>query len=345
MATVPRNGAVMPAEFSRHERTVMCWPAREELYGDLFAEAERAHAEVARTISQFEPVTVIADQRHIERAAKIVGDGVDVVEMPIDDSWFRDSGPIYVRDESGAVLATSWTFNGWGGKFSPISKDVEIASRYAMSRGDALREIPMVLEGGSLTVNGDGVLVTTMQCLLHPNRNPHLSKRDIEDRLRDELGARSIMWLPHGLELDDDTDGHVDNVAAFASTDHLLLQGCDDPGKADHARMAINAKIAEDFRTHDGTPLRTTVVPVLPFTEVNGTTVVVPYLNFYVGNGFVLVPTCGHEADDDMVAFIGEQFPGRTTIGLDVGAVLAVGGGGIHCITQQVPAVSATSPH
>ena len=104
----------MPAEFFAHERTIMCWPAREELYGDLFAEAERAHAEVARTIARFEPVTVIADQRHVERAASIAGDNVEVVEMPIDDSWFRDSGPIYVHDEQGALVATSWVFNGWG---------------------------------------------------------------------------------------------------------------------------------------------------------------------------------------------------------------------------------------
>lgn len=341
MNDMPRHGAVMPAEFFAHERTVLCWPAREELYGDLFAEAERALAEVARTIARFEPVTIIADQRHVERAASVAGDGVDVVEMPIDDSWFRDSGPIYVHDDRGSLVATSWEFNGWGGKFTPIDKDAAIASRYARSRGDALREVPMVLEGGSLNVNGDGVLVTTMQCLLHPNRNPNLSKRDIEQRLREELGAQSVLWLPHGLELDDDTDGHVDNVAAFASTDHLLLQGCDDPRRADHARMAINTKIAEDFRSHDGKALRTTVVPVLPFAEVNGETVVVPYLNFYVGNDFVLIPTCGHAADEDMVALIGEQFPGRTAIGLDVGVVLAVGGGGIHCITQQIPLARA----
>ena len=327
----------MPAEFFAHERTIMCWPAREELYGDLFAEAERAHAEVARTIARFEPITVIADQRHVERAASIAGDNVEVVEMPIDDSWFRDSGPIYVHDEQGALVATSWVFNGWGEKFSPIEKDQAIASHFARSRGDALREIPMVLEGGSLNVNGDGVLVTTMQCLLHPNRNPNVSKRNIELRLREELGAQSVLWLPHGLEFDDDTDGHVDNVAAFASRDQLLLQGCDDTQRADHARMSINAKIAEDFRAHDGSPLRTTIVPVLPFTEVNGATVVVPYLNFYLGNDFVLIPTCGHAADGDMVALIGEQFPGRTAIGLEVGAVLAVGGGGIHCITQQIP--------
>jgi agmatine deiminase len=156
--------------------------------------------------------------------------------------------------------------------------------------------------------------------------------------LADTLGAEAILWLPHGLALDDDTDGHVDNVAAFARPGVLVVQGCDDPDEPDHLRMDVNRRIAAGWVDARGRELDVVEVPVLPFRERDGERMAVPYLNYYVGNGFVVVPTCGHDADDDMVAIIAEQYPGRETFGLDIGEILAVGGGGIHCITQQVPA-------
>ena len=196
----------------------------------------------------------------------------------------------------------------------------------------------MVLEGGSINVDGAGNLVTTMQCLLHPTRNPDMSMVDIEVLLGRELGVDAVLWLPHGLALDHDTDGHVDNVAAFAAPNSLLLQGCNDPDEVDHALMRVNEQVARAAVSADGSSFSVEIVPVLPFVETARGRRVVPYLNFYVGNGFVLVPVCGHPADDEMLALIGAQFPGREVVGLDVGAVLALGGGGIHCITQQIPA-------
>lgn len=327
-----------PAEWEPHERTVMCWPTRAELWGERFADAEHAYAEVAATISRYEPVTMIAKPVDAERAAARCGSGVDVVALPIDDSWFRDSGPIYIvdalADGDADRVALDWQFNSWGEKFVPFADDAAIARRWAEQCGHQVRSVDIVLEGGSITGNGGDLIVTTEQCLLHPNRNPQLGRSDIERRLTDELGAQHVLWLPFGLALDDDTDGHVDNVAAFAGADHLVMQGCPDPDEADFERMAANRKAA----TASGRIDTITDIPVLPFTEVDGERVVVPYLNFYVGNGFVIVPTCGHEADDDMLQLIGEQFPGREVIGSDVGAVLAHGGGGIHCITQQIPA-------
>ena len=331
----------LPAEWEPHAGTAMCWPARADMWGALFADAEAAHAEVANAIARFEPVTMLAPARSVERAAARCGPGVEIVELSIDDSWFRDSGPIYVVDDAGAAVATDWRFNSWGEKFLPYDDDAVAARRFAERRGDPVRSIDMVLEGGSITGDGEGTLITTTQCLMHPNRNPTMTQADIEKTLRGELGAERVVWLPHGLALDDDTDGHVDNIAAFAAPGRLVLQGCDDPAEADWLRLDVDRRVAQGAFDARGRALDVVTVPVLPFAEIDRgegvERVVVPYLNYYLGNGFVLIPTCGHPADDDMVALIGEQHPDREVLALDVGAILAAGGGGIHCITQQLP--------
>jgi agmatine deiminase len=312
------------------------------MWGSLYADAEVAHAEVANAIARFEPVTMLAAPRTAERAAAMCGPGVEVVEQPIDDSWFRDSGPIYVFDDAGEAVATDWRFNSWGEKFLPYADDAAAALRFAERRGDPVRSIDMVFEGGSITGDGEGTLVTTTQCLMHPNRNPTMTQSEIEATLRDELGAERTIWLPYGLALDDDTDGHVDNIAAFAAPGRLVVQGCDDRDEADWLRLDVDRRVAGGTLDARGRPLEVVTVPVLPFAEVDRgdgpERVVVPYLNYYLGNGFVLVPVCGHAADADMVALIAEQYPGREPLALDVGAILAAGGGGIHCITQQLPA-------
>lgn len=329
----------MLAEFAPHERTVLCWPTRTSVYGDLMSMAEDAHAQVARAIAQYEPVSMIANPgAAAARAAELCGGRVDIVELPIDDSWFRDSGPIYVSDGAGARVAIDWVFNGWGTKFAPFDQDDLVAGRWASHAGHESRRVPMVFEGGSITVDGEGTLVTTIQCLMHPNRNPDLSRFQIEERVRAELGVSTIVWLPYGLADDDDTDGHVDNIAVFARAGVLVMQGCDDPAEPDWLRMNVNARWARGSHDATGRLLQVVELPVLPFVEIGGERRPVPYGNFYVGNGFVLVPTANHPADTDMLAIISEQFPGREVIGLDVGPILAYGGGGIHCITQQVPA-------
>jgi agmatine deiminase len=320
----------------------MCWPARTDMWGELYADAEAAHAEVANAIARFEPVTMLAAPRTAERAAAMCGPGVEVVEQAIDDSWFRDSGPIYVLDDAGDRVAIDWQFNSWGEKFLPYADDAAAARRFADRRGDPVRSIDMVFEGGSITGDGDGTLVTTTQCLMHPNRNPTMTQSDIETTLRTELGADRTIWLPYGLALDDDTDGHVDNIAAFAAPGRLVLQGCDDTDEPDWLRLDVDRRIVQGTLDARGRTLEVVTVPVLPFAEIDRgdgpERVVVPYLNYYLGNGFVLIPTCGHPADADMVALIAEQYPGREALALDVGAILAAGGGGIHCITQQIPA-------
>lgn len=329
---------VMPAEFGPHEATLMCWPHRDEIWDGRTEEADHAYAATAAAIAAFEPVTMVAHPRDVERARDACAANIDVVEIPIDDSWARDSGPIWVRQGKNRV-ALDFVFNAWGGKFSDHADDAALASRVADRVGDASRSVEMVLEGGSINVDGAGNLVTTMQCLLHPNRNPHLSMIDIEIALDRELGVDSVVWLPHGLVLDHDTDGHVDNVAAFSAPYHLLLQGCSDENEDDFVRLRINEHVARAAVSAEGSPFGVDTVPVLPFVDTPSGRRAVPYLNFYVGNGFVLVPVCGHVADDEMLGLIGSHFPRREVIGLDVGEILAVGGGGIHCITQQIPAI------
>ena len=322
----------MPAEFARHQRTIICWPARPEIYGTRLVEAQTAHAALANTISGYEPVTMIANPADMKTARKACAENVDVVSLEIDDAWFRDSGPNYVV-ENGELIATCWTFNGWGEKFAPFDKDSTIASRWAAKAGHKTRKIDMVLEGGSINVDGAGTLITTEQCLLNPNRNPELSREQIATQLCEQLGQKQVVWLPFGLALDDDTDGHVDNVAAFIGSRDVIMQGCDDKNEADFVRCAANIAVAKSAG------LNVRVIPVLPYVVTDGVRAAVPYLNFYICNDAVIVPVCGHDADSEMLALLGEYIPDRDIIGLEIGQILAHGGGGIHCITQQVPAI------
>ena len=322
----------MPAEFARHQRTVICWPARPEIYGTRLVEAQTAHAALANTISGYEPVTMITNPADMKTARKACAENVDVVSLEIDDAWFRDSGPNYVV-ENGELIATCWTFNGWGEKFVPFDKDATIASRWAAKVGHKTRKIDMVLEGGSINVDGAGTLITTEQCLLNPNRNPELSREQIATQLCERLGQKQVVWLPFGLALDDDTDGHVDNVAAFIGSRDVIMQGCDDKNEADFVRCAANIAVAKSAG------LNVRVIPVLPYVVTDGVRAAVPYLNFYICNDAVIVPVCGHHADSEMLALFGEYIPDRDIVGLEIGEILARGGGGIHCITQQVPAI------
>ena len=322
----------MPAEFARHQRTVICWPARPEIYGSRLVEAQTAHAALANTISGYEPVTMITNREDLSAARKACAENVDVVALEIDDAWFRDSGPNYII-ENNELVATCWVFNGWGEKFRPFDKDATIAMRWADYEGHKTRKINMVLEGGSLNVDGAGTLITTEQCLLNPNRNPKLSREQIAKQLCQELGQQKVVWLPFGLALDDDTDGHVDNVAAFIGEKNVIMQGCDDKSEEDFSRCATNIAVAKaaGLKVHE--------IPVLPFVVTDGVRAAVPYLNFYICNDAVIVPVCGHDADSEMLALLGEYIPDRDIVGLGIGEILAHGGGGIHCITQQIPAV------
>jgi len=337
MDRTPAGDALhMPAEWSSHERTLIAWPARRALWRERYERACATHATVARAVSVHEPVTMVAAPGDAAAARLACGPGVDVVAVPIDDSWIRDSGPLGVVGARGERAAVDFVFNGWGEKFEPWQHDDELAGHLAEHLGLPRYRAPFVLEGGAITVDGEGTLITTEQCLLHPNRNPELTRAQIEDGLRRYLGVERIIWIPFGLADDDDTDGHVDNVACFVAPGIVAVQGCDDRHHSDHERLAINRRCLAGATDAVGRSLEVVDVPVLPFVPTGRGRRAAPYLNYYVANGVIVVPVAGHPADDRMVDVVAACHPGREVVTV-MGDALAHGGGGVHCITQQVP--------
>jgi agmatine deiminase len=332
---------MMPAETDHHERTMMCWPSRPQIWQNRLRQAQLDYAEIAQAIGRFEPVTMVCRPEAAELATDLCGSGrtesnIEIVEIEIDDSWCRDSGPIYVVNNAGDRRAVDFGFNAWGEKFFPFNDDVKLVERWCEHVGHDRHAVDMILEGGALSVDGLGTLVTTQQTLMNPNRNPHMTRPEMERVLRDSLGITTVIWLPYGLSLDDDTDGHVDNVAAFAAPQHLIMQGCSDTEEDDWLRMDMNRRWAQGATDATGEIIKTLMIPVLPFVEVNDERLCVPYLNYYVGNGAVFVPVTGHKADADMLDLIGSGYPDREVVPIP-GTTLALGGGGPHCITQQIP--------
>jgi agmatine deiminase len=338
VTSTPRDdGYWMPAEGDRHERTLVCWPARRSIWGSWYERACAEHATIVRAIADFEPATVVVDPADVDAASAACGTAVDLLVLPIDDSWARDTGPVVLRDAGGKRAAADFVFNGWGGKFPPWDHDDALAGRLAEHFGLPRYRAPFVLEGGSVAVDGEGTLLTTEQCLLNPNRNPSLTKEVIEDGLRAYLGIERVLWLPFGLADDDDTDGHVDNVAAFVEPGVVLVQGCNDEGSPDHARLAANRRCLDGTADAAGRRLEVLEVPVLPRATVDRGIRPVPYLNAYQCNGAVIVPVSGHPDDAKMLDIINLCFQRRMVVPVPATA-LAQGGGGVHCITQQVPA-------
>lgn len=309
----------------------MGWPCRGELWGETMEQARRDYATVANAIAQFEPVTMIANPgREAAQARAACTERVEIAELPLDDSWLRDCGPIYIRDgERGERVAIHFRFNAWGEKFPPWDRDAEVGRLIAAQLGDEVREAPLVLEGGSVHSDGQGTILTTEQCLLHPNRNPGLSRDEIEAALLDHLAGERVVWLGQGLVEDRDTDGHVDLIAVPTPDGPVLLQtvGEDNPN---FAHCQENAQRLAEAGVH------MTEFPYLPYVEVAGEPVAASYLNLYVCNGGVIVPVADTETDVAALRIIAEAFPGREVVSVP-GALIAYGGGGPHCITQQVP--------
>jgi agmatine deiminase len=314
----------------------MGWPCRAELWGPTIQQARRDYAAVANAVAAFEPVTMIANPGGDAAEARAAcAAGVDIVELPLDDSWLRDCGPIYAYDEEagGDRIAVHFGFNAWGEKFPPWEQDAAVGGLIAARLGDRVIEAPMVLEGGSILTDGAGTLLTTEQCLLNPNRNPSMTREQIEAQLRGLLGVERFLWLGMGLVEDRDTDGHVDLIAAFTRPGAALLQTVS-PENDNFENCQENAQRL----TAAG--VEVTELPFLPYAEVAGERVAASYLNFYICNGGVIVPVAGTETDADALAVISGAYPDREVVAVP-GLVLAYGGGGPHCITQQVPVRSA----
>jgi agmatine deiminase len=326
-----------PGEWEPHERTIMGWPCREMLWGQCLGAARADYATVANAVAAFEPVTMIANPGADGADARArLSANVEVVELAIDDSWLRDTGPIYTVDDVGGRTALHWRFNAWGEKFPPWDQDATVGARIAAHLGDPVIEVPMVLEGGAVLSDGRGTILTTEQCLLAENRNPEMTRRQIEATTLERFGAERMVWLGQGQYEDRDTDGHVDMIAAVAPDGRVLLQTAP-AGDPNHERGIDNAaRLAE-------AGIGVIELGHLPRTEVAGEPVAVSYLNFYICNRAVIVPVCGDDYDPAALALIGGAYPGREIVGVP-GAVIAYGGGGPHCITQQVPAVGTGAP-
>jgi agmatine deiminase len=325
----------MPAEWAPHERTLMAWPtrARAPMWLQNLERARAVHAEVANAIGAFEPVLMVVAPEDAGSARERCGEAVELVELPIDDSWFRDSGPVFVLDGTGRRAGVDFAFNAWGEKFTPYDSDAEVARRLLEHMGEERIDArDLVLEGGSIAVDGEGWLITTEQCLLDPTRNPQLSRDEIARRLQDTLGVHTVIWLGQGLVEDVDTDGHIDNICAFVAPGRVLLQTVVDEANPNWEHTRDNAARLRDAG------LEVIELPLLPYVEHDGPPTVVPYTNYYVCNGAVIVPVAGHESDPEALSLLGGLYPGREIVAVP-GETLALGGGGVHCITQQVPAV------
>jgi len=331
-----RAGFRMPAEWEPHELTLVAWPQREDAWRGTTIEAARnTNAEVVAAIAAFEPVLLVADpSQSADARSRVPTENVEVLELPIDDSWLRDSGPIILSDDRGERAGIDFRFNAWGDAFSPYENDAAVSEGLLAHLGIRRETSPMVLEGGSIAVDGQGLLVTTEQCLLDPTRNPDLDRESIDEELRLRLGTGPTIWLKDGLIEDVDTDGHVDNICAFYAPGKALLQTVAE--KSDRNWEGTQENLARLRKAG----IEVTELDLLPrITGEDEGVVVVPYTNFYVANGALIVPVSGvdPEMDEEALRRIGELYPGREAVGID-GRTLALGGGGIHCITQQVPA-------
>ena len=359
--STPRgDGFRLPARFTPHQRTLLSWPCREDLFGPLMEDARAEWAEVARGIARFEPVTVVVDPAQEAEARETLGLGggaaagaagpaIDLLPVPLDDSWIRDNGPIFVRDDSGEVAAVRFLFDGWNEQFTPYDKDAAVPARIAEAWGARLYEAPFTLEGGAFNTDGEGTLLTTEQCLLH-NRNLGLGRADNEALLRDWLGVDKVIWLPFGLVEDSgplSTSGHVDDVAQFVGPGIVIAQTCE-PDNPNYSRLQENLEILEAATDAAGRRLEVVESPLLPYVSgvgagLDGVTgpgagklMPAPYVNMVFVEGAVLLPVTGEDGEDEMHREIGELV-GREPVGLPT-ELSAFGGGGLGCITQQVPA-------
>ncbi len=326
---------MMPAEWEPHNACYMAWPCRPETWFGYYAEAKAGYAQAAHAIARFEPVIMLAPAGLVQEASESIGPGIEVQEMDIDDSWVRDNGPIFVRREDGRIAAVKFRFNGYGNKFLPYDKDAKVPERLAEGLGMVRYDAPIVLEGGAISVDGQGTLLTTEQCLRNPNRNPELSREEIEGILADYLGARRVIWLGRGLE-GDVTDGHVDGIACFARPGLVLAAYSDDPSDPNHAALAENLARLETSTDAKGRSLEIVKLPQPRYVDLHGRAVITSYLNHYIANGGVVVPIYDLPEDGKALETLRSVYPGREVVGVP-GTYLQVGGGAVHCITQQQP--------
>ncbi|WP_448205018.1 agmatine deiminase family protein [Azospirillum sp. sgz302134] len=337
MTTPAAEGFTMPGEWEQHARCWMAWPCRPETWPEgAFDAATAAYTEVARAISRFEPVTMVCDPADVADASLACGPGVEILPLPISDSWIRDTGPSFVTNGQGLVAGVHWRFNAWGGNYPGCEKDKQVGRLLLEHLGMRRFEAPLVMEGGSFHIDGQGTLLTTEQCLLNPNRNPNLSKAEVEGQLKDQLGVSTIIWLGEGYQ-DDETDGHIDEIAFFVKPGVVMAITTDDPGDANFKAFQDNLDRLKRARDAQGRELEVIPVRQPARRDENGVRLTLSYTNLYIANGGIVMPAFEDPADDDAFRVVRRAFPDREVIQIPALDIVR-GGGGIHCITQQQPA-------
>ncbi len=355
--TPAADGFWVPSELEPHSGCWMLWPEREDNWREGAQPAQQAFVAVASAISQFEPVTVGVSAPQLERARTLLPATVRVVEMPHDDCWMRDVGPTFVVNPGGELRGVDWPFNAWGGLegglYFPWDRDDAVAARVLEIEGCDRYRAPLINEGGAVHVDGEGTALVTEECLLNPNRNPRLQRPEIEAYLEAYLGVRKVIWLGKGI-VNDETDGHIDELACFARPGEICLTWTDDERDP---QCAISHDAWERLHAESDALGRRFKVTKLPMPgpllrseeeargllasestrpRAAGERLAASYVNFYVANGGVIMPLLDPRTDELAAARLRGLFPARRVIGIPAREIL-LGGGGIHCITQQVP--------
>lgn len=336
----------MPPEWAPHRGTWLSWPHRESSWPGNFDAIPEIFGAIVRALTPHEEVHINVTGPEMEAAVRRVlselgvpTEGVYLHHHPTNDAWCRDHGPIFVQRVLGGRVAEAivdWGYNSWGNKYPPFDLDDAIPARIGATFGIRVFQPGIVLEGGSIDVNGAGALLTTEACLLNPNRNPDLSREAIEQYLREYLGVAKILWLGDGI-VGDDTDGHVDDIARFVNPTTVVATVEDDPRDENFEALQENLRRLEGMTDQDDRALRVVPLPMPPPSFYEGERLPVSYANFYIANGVVLLPAYEATRDEAARQVLQSLFPTRR-VTLIESRDLVWGLGGFHCVTQQWPA-------
>lgn len=314
----------------------MAWPSRADTWKGRLDEAREAYGQVAHAIQRFEPVIMLVPPAAVDGARRRLGKEIEIQATVLDDAWIRDNGPIFVKAADGRLAAVKFRFNGWGGKYPPYDKDATAPDVLAERLGLPLYRAPIVAEGGALAIDGEGTLVTTESCLLNPNRNPGRTKAEVESALKSYLGVRKVIWLRQGMHASQ-VDGHVDGIAAFARPGLILAATAPDPSDPNHRTFRENRERLQSETDGRGRPIEVMDFPSPAAHRINGHSLAATFMNFYIANGGIVAPVFGDPADARALDCLQSVFPDREVVGVRCDNI-AIGGGDVHCITQQLPA-------